>query len=248
MKPIRMLTSSKFFAINKLILKEFGLEAAVLLSELAMLQENFDNYFYRTQESLQEETSLSPKVQKKAVDILKSKGILLTKKFGMPAKLHYKIDAEILSQYIPTGETSIAEKDIQAAPKMLNKNSRNGDSLIKNINNKEFIKDIIYKYNLSILMEQRVETYLQYRKDIKKPFRSEKTIETKIKDLSIQVQKYGEMAVIESIDTAIANGWMGTFIDKKYLTTKTNNNYEQSGNKKQQEIIGFIAKVTDFEL
>jgi hypothetical protein len=41
---------------------------------------------------------------------------------------------------------------------------------------------------------------------------------------------------------------MGTFIDKKYLTTNKNSNYEQSGSKKQQEIIGFIAKVTDFEL
>jgi len=244
-----MLTSSKFFAINKMILHEFGLEAAVLLSELAMLQDNFDNWFYRTQESLQEETALSPKVQKKAVEILKSKGILLTKKFGMPAKLHYKIDAEILSQYLPSGETSIAETAKQVSPKVTNKNSRKGDSLIKNINNKEFIKDIIYKCNLSIQMEEKVEAYIQYRKEIKKPFKSETSIETKIRDLASQVEKYGELAVIESIDTAIANGWQGTFLDKKYLTTNKKSNYEQSGStKKQQETIGFIAKATDFEL
>lgn len=243
-----MLTSSKFYAINKKILLEFGVEAAVLLSELAMLQENYEDWFYRTQEQIQLETSLSPKVQQKAVKILRDSGILKTKRYGMPAKLYYKIDTLALSQFLPMGETSISQKEKQVTPKRRDKLLPNGETLIKNINNKEFIKDIINKVNLSFDLEEKINLYLDYRKDIKKPFKSHKSIETKIKEFASQAQKYGEIAVIESIDTAIANGWQGTFIDKKYLTTKNENNYEQSGIKKQKETFDFISKVTDFEL
>jgi hypothetical protein len=63
------------------------------------------------------------------------------------------------------------------------------------------------------------EKFLEYRKEIKKPYRSDASLKTKLNQFIEQAEKYGVQAVIESIETAVGQGWTGTFIDKKYLNT-----------------------------
>jgi hypothetical protein len=67
---------------------------------------------------------------------------------------------------------------------------------------------------------QNIESFFNYRSDIKKPYKSESSKFAKINMFIKQAEDYGENAVIESIQTAIANGWQGTFINPDYLKSK----------------------------
>lgn len=73
----------------------------------------------------------------------------------------------------------------------------------------------IYPANFTPAIIRAVENFIEYRKEIKKPFKSEKSQQTKVNQLSDQIEAYGEAIVLDSIETAIANGWQGTFIDMK---------------------------------
>ncbi len=236
------MTGSKFFVLNRELILQFGIDAALLLAELALCQDHFKDWFYKTQEHIQAETSLSPKLQLKAVLVLKTKGILKTKKVGMPAKTYYFIDLETLSLFLPNVETSLAKRDKQVTPKEVNKLLPKVETLIKNKEKKILKEDIINK--VSKELQGFISDFFEYRKEIKKPFRSEISIETRINEFVAQAEKYGELAVIESIKNAIANGWQGTFISKEYLTKAKI--YEPR--KQQEQTLGFIQRATDFEL
>ena len=73
----------------------------------------------------------------------------------------------------------------------------------------------IYPANFSPAIIRAVENFIEYRKEIKKPFKSEKSQQTKVNQWSDQIEAYGDLIVLDSIETAIANGWQGTFIDMK---------------------------------
>ena len=99
--------------------------------------------------------------------------------------------------------------------------------------NKTFIKPItkeskkdftlIFPQEFSPQIIKIINDYFEYRKEIKKPFKSDKTYLTKIDQFKEQVKKYGEEIVIASINNAIANGWQGTFINDELLKQFTNN-------------------------
>lgn len=78
----------------------------------------------------------------------------------------------------------------------------------------------IYPSNFSDTFINSFQRFLQFRKEIKKPFKSDESLKTKIKQLSNQIEKFGEAIVLESIETAIANGYLGTFIDMKKVEEK----------------------------
>jgi hypothetical protein len=84
----------------------------------------------------------------------------------------------------------------------------------------------IYPANFSPAIIRAVQNFIEYRKEIKKPFKSEKSQQTKVNQWSDQIEAYGEAIVLDSIETAIANGWQGTFIDMKKveLQKQTNSN------------------------
>ena len=56
--------------------------------------------------------------------------------------------------------------------------------------------------------------FLEYRKEIKKPYKSTKSIRSLISQIEKQEQAIGSIAVIHVIDTSMQNGWQGLFWDK----------------------------------
>lgn len=77
------------------------------------------------------------------------------------------------------------------------------------------------------------ERFLEYRKEIKKPYKSQSSLQTKLNQFVEQFEKYGIEAVKSSIETAIAQGWTGTFIDKKYTNTSKQSGYGTSNQQQQ---------------
>jgi hypothetical protein len=95
----------------------------------------------------------------------------------------------------------------------------------------------IYPANFSPAMIRAVENFIEYRKEIKKPFKSEKSQQTKVNQWSDQIEAYGEAIVLDSIESAIANGWQGTFIDMKKVEqrNKQQNNLNNQFRTKEDE-------------
>ena len=108
----------------------------------------------------------------------------------------------------------------------------------------------IYPTNFSPAMIRAVESFIEYRKEIKKPFKSEKSQKTKVNQWSDQIEAYGEAIVLDSIESAIANGWQGTFIDMKKVEQQNkqqNNLNNQFRTKKDENFAHYFNQLRDVD-
>lgn len=102
MSILKLLASDGFLSVNKHIARIVGLDAAVLLAELASSHNYFevteqltdDGMFFETIDRIEENTTLSKYQQSKAVNVLTDAGILETNKIGIPAKRYFKINEQ----------------------------------------------------------------------------------------------------------------------------------------------------------
>lgn len=108
----------------------------------------------------------------------------------------------------------------------------------------------IYPANFTPAIIRAVENFIEYRKEIKKPFKSEKSQQTKVNQLSDQIEAYGEAIVLDSIETAIANGWQGTFIDMKKVEQQNkqqNNLNNQFKTKEDATFAHYYSQLRDVD-
>ena len=79
---------------------------------------------------------------------------------------------------------------------------------------KDSISALLIDSSLSEPVREKVTDFLAYRKEIKKPYKSERSIKSLITQIEKQEQALGSTAVISVIDTTMQNGWQGLFWDK----------------------------------
>jgi hypothetical protein len=108
----------------------------------------------------------------------------------------------------------------------------------------------IYPVNFTTAIIRAVENFIEYRKEINKPFKSEKSLLTKVNQFSDQIEAYGELIVLDSIQTAVANGWQGTFIDMKKVEQQnkqqTNSN-NQFKTKRDENFAKYFNELRDVD-
>ena len=239
MNILELLSSNSYLTVNKALAKKVGLEAAVLFADLAGSQLHWNNqknievsdWFFRTREQIEEQTTLSSKTQLRCAKILIEAGLIQTKLKGLPAVTHYLIgEQEVTNLLNMIGKKGVSRyaqtEQLESTKRSTIKNINNNNKTINNINiNKESKKNftLIFPQEFSPQIIKIINDYFEYRKEIKKPFKSDKTYLTKIDQFKEQVKKYGEEIVIASINNAIANGWQGTFINDELLKQFTNN-------------------------
>ena len=140
MNILNLLSLKSYLTVNKQLAKIVGLEASVLFADLAGSQLYWesegklqDGYFFRTQAEIEEQTTLSPKVQQRCCKELQEKGLLKSKLKGLPAVKHYSIDesciANLINMLSIKIDTSFYKNDKLHSTNVLT---------IKNINNKEY--------------------------------------------------------------------------------------------------------------
>jgi len=127
-----LLSSTAFLIINKSIAKSIGLKGAVLLADLISKEDYFiangmvDGWFFNTEKNIEDDTTLTPYQQRKAVKVLIENKLIEVKRKGIPAKQYFKINEE------------------QVIKKLNNLNLTNLTTINKNkeikINNKTFTK------------------------------------------------------------------------------------------------------------
>lgn len=95
---IDFLASGNYIAVNRTLIKAFGLEGAVLIGELASEAKYWndrdkleDGWFFSTIENVEEATGLSGYQQRKALSELTKAGIVETTQKGIPKKRYIRI-------------------------------------------------------------------------------------------------------------------------------------------------------------
>ena len=229
-------------------------------------------YFYRTRTMIEDHTTLSPKLQLKAEKALKKLGIIQVQLKGLPATNHYCIGQQeqlnLLNKISPMGVTRQDQTEqLDATNGLTIKNKEIKNTVLKIDNNKEqienqdfqeVIKEVlpkpskkektnpIYPASFTDTLISACNSFFNYRKDIKKAYKSNASMQAKISQFKAQSEKHGEGFVIFSINETISNGWTGTFADdkmiKNYLASiKTNQQNEQTNT-----IHPETAKTVDF--
>lgn len=274
MNILQLLSSNSYLTVNKVLAKKVGLEASVLFADLAGSQLYWNSqdktdsqgWFFRTQKDIEDQTTLSPKVQSRCIKILIENGFVQTKLKGLPAVTHYLIAEQeitnLLNLFSLKGDSSLAEREKLVSTKGItikninNKNINNENIIIEDsFSKKEPKKESVKKDNTTFIFPKDVSqelinsitSFFEYRKEIKKPFKSQKAIDGKISQFISQSKEYGEDAVIDSISNAIANQYQGTFIDKKYLNKSQTQLIDDKGNYQKSDAgrKQFITDVTE---
>lgn len=111
-----------------------GVKAGIFLSQLLYWSDKGkrgDGYIWKTQEDWEDETALTRREQESARKILKSKGLIEEKLQGIPAKLYYKINTDILYDLLDTlyVQASMHESAIQDATEAPNSDAPNVQSI-----------------------------------------------------------------------------------------------------------------------
>ena len=128
MSVLELLSSSNFIAVNRTVASEVGLEAAVVLGELASeyiyhkSNGNLkDGYFFSTIENLSEKTFLSAHSQRMALSKLQEKGWIDVTRKGIPAKRYIKINEQQVIEFfnnkmlkiLTTGDSNFEQQEVK---------------------------------------------------------------------------------------------------------------------------------------
>lgn len=131
-----------FWVVNKKISKRTSNDAAILIADLVSKREYFIinkditlecGWFFNTQENIELDTNLTPHEQRKAITKLVNAGFLEVKKFGLPAKNHFKINDSQLLKFLTTGHDNFERQEIENFNDIYNNNKE------KKINKKNLI-------------------------------------------------------------------------------------------------------------
>lgn len=128
MSLLQAISSENFITVNRTLIKKLGLEAAVLLGELASehvywseREELKDGFFFSTIENIEEKTGLTGYQQRQAINKLAEAGIIECKKMGIPAKRYIRIiEQQVVnlfndkkSKNLTTGDEEISQQEVK---------------------------------------------------------------------------------------------------------------------------------------
>lgn len=219
---LQLIASSSFLTVNMAIAKQVGNDAAILLAELASSQVYFENngmltdgMFFETVELIEDRTNLTKYQQSKAVKVLEESGVLKTKLKGIPAKRYFFVDGEKIADLVDHKKSkNLTTGGQKTSPQEVKKLDRNNKRISIKENNKRINNTVVNDSTLSEPVKDKVMDFLAYREEIKKPYKSERSIQSFVNQVVKQEQIHGSIAVIECIDKSIRNGWQGVFWDK----------------------------------
>lgn len=201
MSILHLLSNDNFIAVNKSIAGEVGLEAAVVLGELAS-EYNYwqsvgkleEGYFYSTIENLEKKTYLSAYSQRQALAKLQEKGWISITKKGLPAKRYIKVNEGNLTMFfndlslknLTTGDSDFEQQGI----KKFNENKNiNKENIEKENKDTSPLISPEEKLNLLFACFWKVYPKKANKKDAFKAFKGIKDIEKILPDIITDVEE-----------------------------------------------------------
>ena len=250
MSILHLLSSGNYIVVNRSFIKLMGLDAAVLLGELASEYLYFEGqdmlkdseWFYSTVENLETNTGLSTYEQRQAINKLVSLGIIEVKKMGIPAKRWVRICEQQVIQILNNKSfKNCTTGDAKIAPQVVEKLHGNNNREIRIENNKrkskkERIDEMSYDQvldNIEIIRDnpQLRETcveYIKMRKRIKAPLTSYALYLNMNEAYKIAA---GDISMMQAvIEQSIKESYRGVFPLKDKTPIKRNNKQDPGEN------------------
>lgn len=253
MNVLQLISADNFIAVNKTLIKEVGIEASILLGELASeavyweaREELVDGYFYSTVENVEERTTLTAYQQRKAIALMQERGIVdVISKKGSPPKRYIKINEERILEIFNIqnlkSSTFKSEKTLDLNVKKLNTKNKE----LKKTEKEETIKDIVER-----IMPEELKTaiydFIDMRKTLKKPVtaRGLKMLINKAETLA-----GGDTGIItELFNQSTQNSWLGIYPLKSnysYKSGRNNNDFFSMLEAMENDETGNVASVGD---
>ena len=101
MNVLDLLANDNYLIVNRDLVKLLGLRQAVMFGELCSEQNYWNKmagedgqWFYSTQENIEDKIGLSPYEQREALKVLEEKGLIERQKKGIPCKTYYRVCLE----------------------------------------------------------------------------------------------------------------------------------------------------------
>lgn len=234
MSVIDILSNGNYIVVNKKIASELGLFEAILLGELASEHkywesrgELIDNFFYSTIENIKENTTLSERQQRTALNALKSKGIVTVEIRGIPAKRFMRINEDkvlpyLLNNVLQNAETSYCKtQELDTAKRQGNNNNLNNNKN-NNKTNKERKKeespdatydDVINSATDNEELRDLYKEYIRMRKLNKSPM-TNRALQLLI-NKNVKLSDGNEEMQKSMLETAIMNNWKSVYPPKE---------------------------------
>ena len=148
---LELISSDNYIAVNKSLIKIVGLEAAVLLGNLASEYTYWeerdglkDGFFFSTVENIEDKTGLTSYQQRQAINKLVGLKIVEVKKMGIPAKRYIRISEQqvvkVLNDKKLKNCTTVGEKTERQQVKKLHSNNNINNKNIEQEKSKKEIK------------------------------------------------------------------------------------------------------------
>lgn len=227
MSVLHLLSSSNFITVNRAVAKIVGLNAAVILGEIASeylywedRQGLEDGYFYSTVENLEERTCLTPYEQRVALVKMQNAGWIDVKKKGMPAKRYIKIFEDKITEALynmplnclTTSRENFSQQDVKNFN--TNNNITNNNKPIKNNASMKGDSYIAILEQVPVIVEnpELYEAFIEFikmRKLIKAPLtdRALKMVVNEAYKLSVG----DPVKMREIVEQSIRNNWKDVY-------------------------------------
>lgn len=162
---------SAYWQVNKDLARKTSINCALLLSDLISKYSYFeekemlvefegDYYFFATAESIEEDTTLSYKVQKSTIEELKSHGLIKTKLMGVPAKTHFTICENNVLQMLQTSSSQKSKLDLTKSQNLYNNKNKENKNKTTTIKEVDDVPDFVKKEK-----EEFKQQALDYQKE-----------------------------------------------------------------------------------
>lgn len=137
MSILKLLASENYITVNKTLIKELGLEGAVLFGTLCSEYDLWskqgklkDGKFFCSLEKIEELTTLSPYKQRKLLSELQEKGLLTVTLEGLPATRYFELNEEQVINLFNVRSKKISHQQDKQFNISNNINSKNKNSNI----------------------------------------------------------------------------------------------------------------------
>lgn len=123
MSILNLIRTDDFLILNRVFIRELGLNPAILLCELANQSAHFEEegqletfddeygYFYEKIAVMEKRTGLSRREQDTALKVLKERELIKCVVKGLPAKRYFKVNEEKATEVFLNSKSRMAEKD-----------------------------------------------------------------------------------------------------------------------------------------
>lgn len=252
----RLLTSDEFLTVSKSMIRVFGLNSAVFLSDLISKNIYFENrqmdkdgWFFNTEANRQEDTGLSHNQQRTCIKELVELEVLEVKRMGIPAKQHFKIDYDKLEELLEEKTKNKSSKNqelvIEKVEDLTSKNqelyNKNKEIRIRNKNKKEkkssssWNESLSESFPKSTTLPKRFEEFLQYRSQQGSPLKSQIGITRLINKLAKESKGSAKTACL-MLEQSMEQGWTGVFPIKSKTQQKSGHRpYQDKMSQKERE-------------